>query len=94
MTKGDVITIEGLDWYQQEIGKYVLCHVPKGVQALITSAMDGGYDVIGYVIQGDDFDLFDGRSWFVSLDDAMKAVAAWLVTLRLQGKIKEEDDGD
>ena len=94
MTKGDVITIEGLDWYQQEIGTYVLCHVPKGVQASITSAMDGGYDVIGYVIQGDDFDLFDGRSWFVSLDDAMKAVAAWLVTLRLQGKIKEEDDGD
>ncbi len=93
MTKGGVIEVAGMKWYQDTPGTFYLCGFPEtGVRASITSDEDGGYSVVGYVTTDDTVDIFDGQSWFISLDDAMKAVTAWVTTLRLQGKLKEGED--
>lgn len=93
---GDVIEVEGLEWYEQfSERRYNLCHAPKGVFASVSNFTDGGWCIAAYVAasdQGMESCGLDG--WYVTRDDAMKAVAAWIVTLRLQGKIKEEEDGN
>ena len=99
MSEGDFITVEGVDWYQQLPNTYLLCRGPKGVQAMVGGCVDGGWWVSGYLAGAEAEDatptLFpEENRWYVTRDDAMKAVAAWVVTLRLQGKIKEEEDGD
>ena len=99
MNKGDVITVEGLDWYQQSPNLYLHCRGHKGVHALVARSADGGWWVSGCLAGAEAEDatpsLFpEENRWFVTRDDAMKAVAAWIVTLRLQGKIKEKEDED
>ena len=99
MNRDNVITVEGLDWYQQVPSVYLLCRGPKGVQVLVACSTDGGWWVSGCLAGAEAEDatptLFpEENRWYVTRDDAMKAVAAWVVTLRLQGKIKEKEDED
>ena len=98
MSEGDVITVGGLRWYRLEAGRYVLCNAPEGVFATVSSHPDGGWCIGGFMATSLDYDptpdlfLREDGNWYTTRDDAMKAVAAWVVTLRLQGKIKEKED--
>lgn len=99
MSEGDFITVEGMDWYEQLPNVYLLCRGPKGVRVFVASCVNGGWWVSGCLAGAEAEDatpsLFpEENRWYVTRDDAMKAVAAWIVTLRLQGKIKEKEDGD